>query len=569
MRSDPSPRFGLPLPAVLLLVAIPVAWAFRYWFVCDDAFITFRYVRNFLRGDGLVWNVGEYVEGYTNFLWALEIGGLWALGWRPESASVWLSLGWTVVLGLTIAALAARTLPADHDGTRRQRAGLVAIALLLWGTNRSVAVWASSGLEMRQFTALCTLGLLWAHGDRSHRGSIAAGTAYGLAALTRPEALLFGPAVMVVWAWRAWRDGALRMGNALRLGVPFGLLVGSHLLWRRSYYGEWLPNTYYAKNVRDWWDAGAAFVGYISLEHALYLTVPLALLGAWRRAQDEDTLGWFAAAWMGPYLLHLVKIGGDHFEFRMFDVVWPVLYVFAADGIGALADRVRTALPAARRTLARGLITATCVVYGLALPLAHDQGAFEVRSMVYRLKVPITTERSPWLWAVPGAPLLVWPHQQLGDWLANHAIAARQRTHALFAEMMLDRYGAFRAVEDEVLFAPTAVTKASSIGVIGFYLDDLALIDILGLTDHTIARHDDVGPNAQRRMGHDRRPPRGYLDQRGYNLVVKPTVSSRASALRKAPHAFELVPGTWVPIVARGGAQAVDLVVGRDVVTRD
>ena len=35
----------------------------------DDAYVSFRYARNLVRGDGLVYNVGEPVEGYTNFLW--------------------------------------------------------------------------------------------------------------------------------------------------------------------------------------------------------------------------------------------------------------------------------------------------------------------------------------------------------------------------------------------------------------------------------------------------------------------------------------------------------------------
>ncbi|MCY3959730.1 MAG: hypothetical protein OXG65_15775, partial [Chloroflexi bacterium] len=43
------------------------------WFISDDAFISFRYVRNLLEGHGLVFNPGEYVEGYTNFLWVLEL----------------------------------------------------------------------------------------------------------------------------------------------------------------------------------------------------------------------------------------------------------------------------------------------------------------------------------------------------------------------------------------------------------------------------------------------------------------------------------------------------------------
>ena len=34
------------------------------WFLCDDAFISFRYARNLLEGHGLVFNPGEFVEGY-------------------------------------------------------------------------------------------------------------------------------------------------------------------------------------------------------------------------------------------------------------------------------------------------------------------------------------------------------------------------------------------------------------------------------------------------------------------------------------------------------------------------
>lgn len=36
--------------------------------VQEDAFISFRYARNLVDGHGLVFNPGERVEGYTNFL---------------------------------------------------------------------------------------------------------------------------------------------------------------------------------------------------------------------------------------------------------------------------------------------------------------------------------------------------------------------------------------------------------------------------------------------------------------------------------------------------------------------
>ena len=61
-------------------------------FLTYDAFISFRYARNLLEGHGLVWNPGERVEGYSNFLWVLELAAIWAAtGVPPEDAVWWLS----------------------------------------------------------------------------------------------------------------------------------------------------------------------------------------------------------------------------------------------------------------------------------------------------------------------------------------------------------------------------------------------------------------------------------------------------------------------------------------------
>ena len=53
---------------VLTLCAVQIA---RFWFLCDDAYISFRYARNWAMGFGLRYNLGDHVpvEGYSNFLW--------------------------------------------------------------------------------------------------------------------------------------------------------------------------------------------------------------------------------------------------------------------------------------------------------------------------------------------------------------------------------------------------------------------------------------------------------------------------------------------------------------------
>jgi hypothetical protein len=41
----------------------------RYFVLFDDAMISMRYAYNLAHGNGLVWNLGERVQGFTNPLW--------------------------------------------------------------------------------------------------------------------------------------------------------------------------------------------------------------------------------------------------------------------------------------------------------------------------------------------------------------------------------------------------------------------------------------------------------------------------------------------------------------------
>ena len=43
----------------------------RYYCLNDDAMISMRFADNLAAGHGLVWNPGEYVQGYTNLGWTL------------------------------------------------------------------------------------------------------------------------------------------------------------------------------------------------------------------------------------------------------------------------------------------------------------------------------------------------------------------------------------------------------------------------------------------------------------------------------------------------------------------
>jgi len=75
------PVVGLVMAALLLWIVV-AGRVFGEWQM-DDAFISYRYAWNLLHGNGLVYNPGEPVEGYTNFLWTLLSAGAMKLGWNP------------------------------------------------------------------------------------------------------------------------------------------------------------------------------------------------------------------------------------------------------------------------------------------------------------------------------------------------------------------------------------------------------------------------------------------------------------------------------------------------------
>jgi len=100
------------------------------------------------KGHGLVFNPGERVEGFSNFLWVLELAFLWFfMDIPPHVIAPWLSALCTVC---TIAAVVWWALRIP----RLQHGHLVLwLALGLLCSSSTFAVWTSAGgLETRQFT---------------------------------------------------------------------------------------------------------------------------------------------------------------------------------------------------------------------------------------------------------------------------------------------------------------------------------------------------------------------------------------------------------------------------------
>jgi arabinofuranosyltransferase len=601
--------------AVAAVCALLLRRAVDYYWQCDDAFISYRYARNFADGLGLVFNRGERVEGYTNLLWVLELAALWkAFGVRPEVGSVALSGLCTAVLLAVTAAHAARTPfvePAANNGdeprgsegplasrlaiTGGRTASRIAIAasLLLLATNRNVAVWATSGLETRQFTAFVVLAvwLLGEYAAKPWRLWLASLALTG-AALTRPEGLLIFAACAGWYVIDSLVARRLRVRDALRLIAPFTVIVAGQFLFRHFYYGSWFPNTYYAKHVRAWTESGNHYLFAAALENGLFLLGPLAVVGAAVRwARRRDSVHFLSLAIMVPHLYYVRHIGGDHFEFRPLDFYWPLLSVAAVDALlggvylvqrpaQAAASEAPTSAPgcslaaaltAIRRFTARwapraswraavlpwagfAALLAVLVEYATVLQRAHDDLTRDrtTRALAYKLFAEVTRENTPWAFRLPLMGRWIGKYNRASWYCVDHQSCTRQREHQVYWRLLIDEFGpyqAFDAMSPDTL-PDDAVWVREAVGIAPYYVRRVTVIDLFGLTDAVIARTPVDRPNAERTMAHDRHPPPGYLDSRGVNIDIGPAVASQGQALHRAYWALRLRDDLWMPFLS-------------------
>lgn len=541
---------------------VVLAWlSSAAWFLCDDAFISFRYARNLVEGQGLVFNAGERVEGYTNLLWVLELAALWKVfGLRPENVAPWLSVLCTIGTLAAIVWWAAR-LP----GLRRR--GLVIwMALGLPCTSATFAVWTSGGgLETRQFTLFVVVAVvcLTVHSG-SRRGLLAASLGLAAAAYTRPEGLLIA-ACCFGWFAAQRVVAAKRLRLDVRelswLVAPFVGLVGAQFLFRYGYYGQWLPNTYYAKHVRPWYESGFSYLWAAAIETGLYLLLPLAVLAvrrAWREHGDPRLV--LPIACVIPHMAYVFRIGGDYFEYRPLDFYWPLLAVPAATGIVDLAVSASALLRRLRSARSRLLAVGPGVwAVVLFVPILFYAGALQgqllfqgVRAWDYqeRFHPEVDRESAGWLFAAPGMPALASISNDLRWRMTRQLVGLRFAEHREAASLKLEDWADYRRMERDV-FPEDALTATGALGIQSYFLPDLRVVDGHGLVDAVVARNPVTRANSERMMAHDRLPPPGYiLEERGVNVMVLPSASSQEEAIARGAYALRVAPDLWVPFDA-------------------
>jgi len=460
---------SVALAALAAVLASQLAW------MCDDAYIAFRYVANAHDGHGLVWNRAPFepVEGYSCFAWVMLLWLVWeALGVEPPVAANVLSISFGALLVLVTAAAAARV-------RRRHGSPLpvwcVLLAVLCVAGNRTSLSWFTSGLETAMFNLAFVgwvFGAFRADAERSERRLFWWSCWAALAALTRPDGLLLVGATAAAAVVAAIRSERSWWATA-RAMLPL-LTVAGHVAWRWMTYGEWLPNTSFAKITAAWPEAGLRYLACFVVEQgawfwliafavwafATFIRGPAtALRGVWQRTS--------ACAAVGAVLFHVayycLRVGGDPFEYRVLSYLIPL------GAVGVLAATAALPFGAGPSMV----IAFAASLLGWGHWLYHQPSALPFYQ-------PIASQVPVW-----AQPLARW-HDRQQAWLTPQMLCRRPRVHDMQLESFASGLPSRRRFRSDWEDVP--IYRGGVVGLPAWRMPDVAVLDARGRNDWVVSR---------------------------------------------------------------------------------
>ncbi len=208
----------------------------------DDAYIAFRYAENFAEGKGIVYNEGEYVEGYTCFLWVVLLAGLHKIGLNLPIASKILGVLFTFITIFLMSRI-HKIIKGTH--------WLVSVAgVLILGSMGAFTSWAMSGMETSMtafliFLPMLIFGALVSRDKRLVSGYFLLGVLIAMAVMSRPDAGIILPVIIFCSVLHSLKEK--QYFNPIFILLGFSVLFVPYFIWRYYYYGWLLPNTFYVK----------------------------------------------------------------------------------------------------------------------------------------------------------------------------------------------------------------------------------------------------------------------------------------------------------------------------------
>ncbi|HUH58398.1 MAG TPA: hypothetical protein VL020_07840 [Pseudomonadales bacterium] len=424
----------------------------------DDAYISYRYALNLVDGHGLVFNKGEYVEGYTNLLWTLLVAlGVYSGLSAPEAGHI-LMIASSVFMLLSTFLLVRAILPEKHQGL----AVLAPFAVL---ANNAFASWSVSGLETVLFSGLVALALFFHIREKM----LCTALVCILAAMTRPEgALLAGVLLGGNWLIAIYNQKRFNGKDILRLSMPcllFAVYLIMHTTFRYYYYNDVVPNTFYAKVGGLPASLGFYYVYNFLIDGPGLLVIPFLLACV---VDKKMRL-------MGVYVLftisYVIMIGGDAFKLGRF--LLPLLPILIAGTLVCSAYFLER-----RKWL--GALVAALVVLSSLLSLYGP----------WREGIDFTNRSNA-----------TWPE-------SDKRISARNHIFGISDETL-------RAWTDNIRLLSPQVNKIATVGIgkLGYFLMDKSILDLVGLTSKEVAKSSSVISGAFLVPGHQRTNANYILSQ--------------------------------------------------------
>ncbi len=447
---------------LLLLLPAIIAYSFlayHFNFIQDDAYISYRYAANFLNGDGLVFNIGERIEGFTNFAWVtlLLLFGSLSLDYILASQIVGFLFGLGIIF-LTYL-LAIEVLEKKNRLLSLLPAYLVAI-------NFSLAYWAPAGLETTAFTFFVLFSLL-CYLQKSKW------LVFGLlmAVWIRPEGGLVALLLLII-------ESIMRRGipkYSLTCGLTAFVLSLPFVGFKLFYYGSIFPNPFYAKTGLDiaQLSSGLEYVGRFLYHYGFVgigLLIPLLF---YKKLSSTAKTVWLFTL---LYMIYIILIGGDVLKVHRFFI--PLIGTFGvllALSLSYLIEKVNDK----NKTLIVSLVSIVLVMLTLFLPYKFVS--------TYNEREKLFTEKM-----------------------------------RLMAQHMKET--------DKTNFSVALPT----IGIYGYELIGHDIIDMLGLTDSTIARHSEPSIQGMETTWKEKKHNSAYILHREPDYIIFSTGIKPSAPAEKA-----------------------------------
>ncbi|MDP4008391.1 MAG: hypothetical protein Q8P68_04330 [Candidatus Peregrinibacteria bacterium] len=204
-------------------------------FGTDDAYITYRYANNLFDGKGLVWNQGEYVEGFSNLLYTILITPLFMFG----KGNIYLSVTILNTICILASIIILYTFFKKYISTR-----IAFIIALLMALTPNLWVWTASGMET-SFIFLITI-LIYTFTQRimffnTKKNRYLYYITLIFSSLIRIDGFIV-PIISSIF---------LLLRRQYNLAIKSIIVTASTVIfttiWRFIYYGDILSNTFYVK----------------------------------------------------------------------------------------------------------------------------------------------------------------------------------------------------------------------------------------------------------------------------------------------------------------------------------